>query len=389
VFELHEESGGASSSNSTTYTMSKEIDYGQAEELLRETWREVSNSDETEYVEDHVIRQGINQIIQAEKRGTRTFRYILLTNVLAKAVNPDIHALALKDQSDLEVSFNSGGLATNVVTEWEKDNGERLGGSNEPRTASIYYRQSELNEDYDAQIKDLYQTLIRVLSELQEQSENGSLEPLNVLRQTLSAVSLLEPTTVSYSNPPEVSYIELEEVVQEYLERSGTGERLAAVAAGVLDAQYFQADRSEVYIKVDHVNVADESSSAAGDIEVFESDEEGHLIRAAEVKDKPATKSDIQHSISTGREHELDEYLFIIGQGFRSESEKSKAMQVVKDAEIELIIISKDDLLSSLRFQGRGGRRKFRESVGEFLNDMRAQENSKSDWKEAIESLGE
>ncbi len=369
--------------------MSKEIGNDEAEELLRETWREVSDSDETEYVDDYILRQGIKQVIQAEKYGTRTFRYILLTNVLAKAVNSAIHALALQDQSDLEGSFNSGGLATEVVTEWEKDNGERLGGSNEPRTNSVYYRQSELNEDYEVRNKELYQTLIRVLSELQEQSENGDLEPLNVLRQTLYEVSLLEPTTVSYSNPPEVSYIKLEEVVQEYLEKSGTGERLAAVAAGVLDAQYFQADRSEVYIKVDHVNVADENSSAAGDIEVFESDEEDHLIRAAEVKDKAATKSDIQHSISTGREHELDEYFFITGQGFRSESEKSKAMQVVKEAEIELMIISKGDLLSSLRFQGRGGRRKFRESVGEFLNDMRAQESSKSDWKEAIESLGE
>ncbi len=369
--------------------MSKEIGYDEAEELLRDTWRDITDSNETEYVDDYIIRQGIRQVIKAEKYGTRTFRYILVTNVLAKAVNSDIHALALQDQSNLEGSFNSGGLATDVVTEWEKDNGERLGGSNEPRTNSVYYRQSELNKDYEVRNKDLYQTLIRVLSELQEQSGKGDLEPINVLKQTLYEVSQLEPTTVSYSNPPEVSYIELEQKVRGYLKKSGTGERLAAVAAGVLDAQYFQADKSDVYIKVDHVNVADENSSAAGDIEVFESEEEDNLLQAAEVKDKSATKSDVQHSISTGREHELDEYLFFTGHGFKSESERRRAMDVVKEAEIELVIISKEDLLSSLKFQGRGGRRKFRESVGEFLNDMRAQESSKSDWKKAIESLGE
>ncbi len=369
--------------------MSKEVDNEEAEDLLRKTWREVTDSDESEYVDDYIIRQGIRRVIQAEKYGTRTFRYILVTNVLSKAVNSDIHALALQDQSELEGSFNSGGLATEVVTEWEKDHGERLGGSNEPRTNSVYYRQSELNEDYEVRNEELYQTLIRVLSELEKQSEQGDLDPMDVLRQTLYEVSEREPTTVSYTNPPEVSYIELEEKTREYLQKSGGGERLAAVAAGVLDAQYFRADKSEVCIKVDHVNVADENSSAAGDIEVFESEDEDNLLEAAEVKDKPATKSDIQHSISTGRKHELDEYLFITGQGFRSDDEWAKARDVIEDAEIALVVITKEDLLSNLKFQGRGGRRQFRESVGEFLNDMRAQEDSKSDWKQAIESLAE
>ncbi|WP_256545428.1 restriction endonuclease, SacI family [Halobellus inordinatus] len=367
--------------------MSKEIDHSEAEDLLRETWREVTDSDESSYVDDYIIRQGLREVLHAEIYGTRTFKYILVTNVLAKTVNPDIHALALQDQSELPGSFNSGGLATDVVTDWEKDNGERLGGSNEPRTNSVYYRQSELNTDYEVRNDDLYQTLIRLLEELEEQSSEGEIEPIDMLRQTLYVVSQLEPTTVSYANPPDVSYVELKEAVEQYLERSGTGERLAAVAAGVLDAQYFVADRSDVFIKVDHVNVADENSSAAGDIEVFEDEDEEVLLQAAEVKDKPATKADIQHSISTGRTHKLDEYLFITGRGFQSHTEEERAIDTIEDAEIEVVVITTDDLLSSLKFQGRAGRTRFRESVGEFLNDMRAQEESKSDWKEIIESL--
>jgi len=306
---------------------------------------------------------------------------------LAKAVNPDIHTLALQDQSDLNGSFNSGGLATDVVTDWEKNNGERLGGSNEPRTNSVYYRQSKLNPDYDVRNEELYQTLIGVLTELEEQSDAGELDPIDMLLQTLAVVSQLDPTTVSYSNPPDVSYIVLEEAVEDYLEQSGGGERLAAVTAGVLDAQYFMADRTEISMKVDHVNVADENSSAAGDIEVFDTDDEETLLRAAEVKDKPATKADIQHSISTARDHELDEYLFVTGQEFQSASERQRAMETVETAEIDLVVLSKADLLSGLKFCGRGGRTRFRESVGEFLNEMRAQESSKADWKATIESL--
>ncbi|RDZ65346.1 hypothetical protein C5B90_02985 [Haloferax sp. Atlit-12N] len=369
--------------------MSKEIDYETAEELLRETWREVTESSQSEYVDKDELRDEIRQIVSADKYGTRTFKYIFVTNVLSKAVNPEVHTLALKDSSTLDGSFNSGGLATDVVTDWEKDNGERLGGSNEPRTNSVYYRQAELNRDYEVRNNELYQTLIDVLLELQEGVENGSIAPIDMLRQTLYEVSRLDPTTVSYTNPPDVPYLDLEAVVREYLTESSTGERLAAVTAGVLDAQYFVADKDDAYIKVDHVNVADENSNAAGDIEVFASDDEAELLQAVEVKDKPATKADIQHSITTGREHELGEYLFVLGQGFRSEAERKRAMAAIEDAEIELILLTHDDLLSSLKFQRRAGRRRFRESVGEFLNDMRAQEDSKANWKAGIESLAQ
>lgn len=369
--------------------MSKEIDHDEAERLLRETWREVTDSDDSAYIDEYIIKQGLRQVLAADKYGTRTFKYILLTNVLAKAVNSEINALALKDSSDLDGSFNSGGLATDVVTDWEKDNGERLGGSNEPRTNSVYYRQAELNTDHEVRNDDLYQTMIRVLSGLEEQSATGELAPMNVLRQALYEVSQLESTTVSYTNPPDVSYLELVDAVRKYLTESNTGERLAAVTAGVLDAQYFFAGREDVYIKVDHVNVADENSNAAGDVEIFESEDEESLLQAIEVKDKPVTKADIQHSIATGREHELNEYLFVAGHGFRSDAERERALDAMLDAEIELILLAPEDLYSSLKFQRRAGRRRFRESVGEFLNDMRAQEDSKASWKDAIESLAE
>lgn len=368
--------------------MTEKIDYDEAESLLRQTWQEVLDSKETSYVKQYIIRQGIRQILHSAKYGTRTFKYILVTNILAKGVNPDIHARALKAQSELEGAFNSGGLATEVVTNWEKDHGERLGGSREPRTNSVYYRQAELNKDYECRVDDIYQTLFRVLSELEEQSGTDELDQMDVLRQTLYEVSQLEPTTVSYTNPPEVSFVELESVIQDYLRTSNLGERLAAVTAGVLAAQYYIADRDKVYIKVDHVNVADENSNAAGDIEVFDNKEEEALLQAIEVKDKPATKSDIQHSIASGRRHGLGEYLFVAGKSFRS-SEWDRAREEIENASIEFIVLEPGDLLSSLKFQGRNGRRRFRESVGEFLNDMRAQSSSKSAWKIAMEGLAD
>lgn len=367
--------------------MSREVSHDEAETLLREIWEEVNAEEKTEYTDHPEIRQRLREVLATDKYGTRTFNYILVTNVLAKAVNTDIHALALQDQSELDGSFNSGGLATEVVTDWEKDNGERLGGSNEPRTNSVYYRQSELNRDYEVRSEELYQSLIEVLTELQTGVADGTLNPHNVLRQTLYEVSQLEAQTIDPDVSSGVSHAAVDRAVREYLRESGTGERLAAVTAGVLDAQAFVPDCREVHVKTDHVNVADENSNAAGDIELFETEQEEELLRAAEVKDKPATKSNVQHSISTAVAHGLDEYLYIVGDGFQSEQDRQDAVGVIEDAAIELILVSVDDLLGCLKFQGRGARTRFCESVSGFLNDMRAQAESKSDWERLVESL--
>lgn len=368
--------------------MAGEIDYDEAGSLLRSTWEEVNERGESRYINDYIVRQGLRQVIRNDEYATKTFKYMLLTNVLAKAVNPNVHYRALKAKgSSLSVSFNSGGLATEVVTDWEKDNGQRLGGSNEPRTNKPYFTQSEVGKSYDARNQEVYDTMYEVLSELEEKTGKGILDPQDVLKQALYEVSCVQPSTVDYTNPPEVPYLDLESAVEEYLVKSNLGERLAAITAGVIDAQYFIEGEQQVHIKADHVNVSDKKSNAAGDIEVFRSSDEEELIKAIEVKDKRADKTDIQHSITAARRHKLDEYLFVAGKGFKP-GEESRARAEIDDAPIEVLILTTDDLISSLKFQGRSGRRRFREAVGEYLNEMRAQGDSKNDWKRLVESLG-
>lgn len=368
--------------------MAGEIDHGVAESLLRRTWNEVMENDRSVYIDDDEVRESLRHVLRTDQYATKTFKYMLLTNVLAKAVNPDVHYRALKAKgSNLSVSFNSGGLATEVVTDWEKDNGQRLGGSNEPRTNKPYFTQSEVGESYDARSQNVYDTMFGVLCDLEEKTGKGVLDPNDVLKQALYEVSQVQPSTVDYTNPPEVPYLELEAAVQEYLVKSNLGERLAAVAAGVIDSQFFFDGEEQVHIKADHVNVSDKKSNAAGDVEVFRSSDEDELIMAVEVKDKKADKTDIQHSITAGRRHELNEYLFVAGKGFK-QGEEIRARNEIRNAPIEVLIITRKDLTNSLKFQGRSGRRRFRDAVGEYLNEMRAQGDSKQDWKELVESFG-
>ena len=237
-----------------------------------------------------------------------------------------------------------------------------------------------------ARSESAQERLYNLLERLQEKTESGEVNPEDVLRQTLEEISKLEPQTVDFESPSEVPFRKLAEGVEEYLEETGGGERLSAVCAGVMRAYYFSAGGEGWKVDAEHANTPDEFSGSAGDVEVFRDDE---LAQAIEIKDKPTERSDIQHAVSKAQENELGEYLYLVGSGFKSKTEKDGALQEIEEAPIEIILMYPEDLISVLKFVGDSGRVLFVESVGEFLNDMRASEGNKDDWAELAEGIDE
>ncbi|WP_367176106.1 restriction endonuclease, SacI family [Haloarcula rubripromontorii] len=364
--------------------MAVSVDHDDADEILREFWKEVLEKGEQDYIEDEGVKEQIRVIVEDDSYGQKTYRYMLFTNILAKATDPRIHYRALQvDDCDLQEAFDSRSLAEDRVVNWEKENGQRLGGSNEPGTNNPYRHPSvslETNPMHQHSLERLYE----LLQELEDKTESGELDPKNVLKQTLYFVSELPSQTVDYVSPSEVPYSELRPKVNDYLEISGGGERLASVSAGITLAYYFYAGTDgDLEVNADHVNVPDEQSNAAGDVEVKQ---DGELVRAIEVKDKPVGVNDVKHAIHKARSAELGEYLFFVGDGFKN-GKKADAIAEAENAPIEMILVYPDEYLGQLKFVGESGRRKFVDEVGEFLNDMRAQEESKDGWKELVESF--
>lgn len=360
---------------------SQSVDNAEAQRTLNREWNRVLNDDEHDYLDDSKAAQKIHEVLNGSQL---TYKYILVTNVIAKAVNPDIHYRAMQAQWDHPGAYNARSLGHAVLVEWEKAHGERLGGSNEPflnkpaRYPSFSMENSYRSEDAHARLYDL-------LERLEAKTESGEIDPKDILRHTLYEISQLSPNTIDYDPPAsDLPYADLHQQVSQYIESSGGGERLASVTAGVMKAYYGHTDGGEWNIEAENANVPDEFSNAAGDVEVFSEDE---LVRAIEVKDKPAERSDIQHAITKARQNELSEYLFVVGQGWRNDDEHHAALAEIDDTNVELILVDPADLLGILKFVEGAGRRQFVEAVGEFLNEMRADEVNKEDWEDVVNSV--
>jgi hypothetical protein len=358
------------------------VDIDEAARILNQEWNRVRNDDEHDYLSDGTVAGKIREVLHDSQL---TYKYILVTNILAKAVNPHIHYRAMQAQSDLSGAYNARSLGHQVLVEWEKAHGERLGGSSEP-FLNKPARFPEFAMENAHRSASAHRRLYELLDGLEEKTNAGEIAPMDVLRHTLDEISRLKPRTIDFKSPSDVPFRELHARVDEYLDKSGGGERLAAVTAGIMTAYYRSSGNEEWTIEAEHANVPDEFSKAAGDIEVFRDDE---LVRAIEVKDKPTERSDIQHAITKARENELGEYLYVVGAGFTTPTEKQASATETEEAPLEVMLLYPEDLLNLLKFVGDAGRISFIESVGEFLNAMRASGENKEWWKELVEDFRE
>lgn len=351
----------------------------EASKILNREWKHVQSDDETEYVDDYLIRNKIKQVLIDSNK---TYRYILVNAALSKATNPNIHYCALQAGSSLNGAYDARSVAHDALVPWEKGHGERLGGSPEPFVNNPV-RHPEVDTSNRAQSSNKQERLYNLLQRMQEQVENSELDPINVLRQTLQAVSELEPKTVDFESPSDAPYDVIEAKIKDYLQNSGNGERLPAVVAGIMQSYYEHTGDGDWEVDCEHANVSDEFSKAAGDVEIFY---DGELHKAMEVKDKPATQSSVQHAIEKGRKNELGEYLYVLGAGFKS-GEESAARKEAEDAPIESIFVTPDELINTLKLVDDVERVFFLEAVGEFLNDMRANQSNKNAFTALVESI--
>lgn len=264
------------------------------------------------FIESESANDNLCQRIANILRGThKTYRYILVTALLAKSTNEKINILSLQKGDGEDGKYDARSLCHKVIVPFEtlKLPGS-LGGSNEPFLNKPVRFVSLALTNAVRRGKD-FQTLSELIGVLSEIADSET-----AYKYLKSALSVMKEVSEEYIlkfsvGDSIIDISEFSQLVLDYIytitEHSFEGEICPLVVAQ-LEQMYLGKDFK---VQPHKVNQSGASSKEIGDIDVY--DKNRKLIYSIEVKDKDFSKQDVVHAITKFKQAELNTSLFIYG----------------------------------------------------------------------------
>lgn len=260
-------------------------------------------------------------LIENILRGShKTYRYILVTALLAKATNENINILSLQKGDGADGKYDARSLCHKVIVPFEtlKLSG-CLGGSNEPylNKPARFEMLSTNNAVRSGKDRQTLNDVIKILSSIRD-SEEAFLH----LRQALYVMREINKEYVSKFSVADalIDVSEFSQLVLDYIYRI-TEHCLDGETCPLIVAQLEQMYLGKDYKVIPHkVNESGASSKEIGDIDVFNN--VGVLQYAIEVKDKAFSEQDISHAVNKFKAAGLTNSMFIYGRNASFEEEK-------------------------------------------------------------------
>lgn len=227
----------------------------------------------------------------------KTYKYVLVTNLLAKTVQPLCNVVALQAGAPIEGAFDSRSLCHKVVVPFERDHlANALGGSNEPylNKPARFTHLSTANAVRDGNDRAILNALIEIARIVNNGGSKTAFRCLSycfVLLETVVANNELLSTVKTILTP---DLVDIYRYVARYIEQSFEGETCAAVV-GAVEKQFYSCLKGEYRVEVHKVNECGASSKEIGDIDVYEEDK---CFYSIEVKDKAFTVYDVEHAFN-------------------------------------------------------------------------------------------
>lgn len=263
--------------------MAENIEKSVAEKTLLSAFRErCSKNDE--------ISKAVKTVLNGNHK---TYKYILVNAILAKATNNKIDPLALQAGAPLKGAFDARSLCHQVLVPFERDFLQNaLGGSNEPflnKPARFTHLSSD-NAVRKGKDKETLNLLIDTLPKIKTSNDAKAYLScaLEFLNKRIEELQALHESEIKY-NP---TLVEIYEFIYRFLEVSYEGET-SAIIVGALE-KIFHARQKQGFKVVAHkVNQSGASSKEVGDVDVFKGD---LFFYAIEIKDKDFTAYDLEHA---------------------------------------------------------------------------------------------
>ncbi|AUW92644.1 hypothetical protein BXT84_00645 [Sulfobacillus thermotolerans] len=356
--------------------MEKEIriNVEDAQKALNAMWLQIEQAELGTDIEPSLA----SEIATLLRSNTKSYRYVLPTQLLAKVVNSNANAICLQKKSNVVGRFDARSLCHKVIVPFERSHGTPLGGSPEPYVNNPLRVPEVSSEHRMAQKdKDGWDQLCLVLNRIQE-CDNDQFSQRTLKQVLLEIRRIQQEQLIIYSVPQRSSLQHTLRMVDEFLKPRTGGSRLQAVCVALLRTigqlwGIYDQVLSEV------VNASDASSNRPADIDCRK---EGRSILAVEVKDRTVTLQLLEDKITTTRVAHIKELLFLI----RSEPIVENNA-VIERAQREFLsgqniyLIHVDIFIQQvLTLVGEDGRLLFLGEIGKALEEFRLDFKDRNDY---------
>jgi SacI restriction endonuclease len=294
------------------------IDFVAARVLLDQAWSKTGSPD---VCPSTAAMSLLDAILRSENI---TFKYILVTGLLGKCVDPGVHPRALQTGSKLRKSYDARSLCHKVVVTFEKEKGDLWGLSNEPFVNKPARHREHDKKNKQLRDKQLAAALHDVLDLAHDATPN---EVFRMLVYALRVGKIRAESRVDVAVEVHTTYRRIIEFVRQFLEESDGGARLAGVVGAFVTLL-----NENFTVHVHPPNVSDTFSKTAGDIEILH---RGKTISAFECKHRSLNIDDVRHGIRKAKHAGVFEYCFVCAAGL-AEDQQSKIDEVIAVASHEI-----------------------------------------------------
>ncbi len=273
-------------------------------EVLEQAFLHATAFSNSRYLSDKDIN-GIKSIILGNHL---TFRYMLMTALLAKNANPTCHMRSLQAQATLKGAYDARSLCHFVIVPFERERLDlRLGGSNEPflNKPARFPAIEKTNAVRAGNDQQLLIMLYDLLERLNTASPEAIYESL-VFALALTLTRAPKLSSIVSTESILCSQDRVNEIIQSIISVNSGGESAVIVTGAIFRTLY----SSEVTVKVSPVNQAGSSSRGVGDIDLIY---KKHPFCVIEVKDKLFSAYDVQHAMRMAIESFVNRLIFMVG----------------------------------------------------------------------------
>lgn len=272
----------------------------------------------------------------------KTYRYILFTALLAKAINASLNPLALQAGAPINGAYDARSLCHTVIVPFERKflhNG--LGGSNEPylNKPARFTHLSTSNAVRAGKDREALKTLIELLTNLEQQTAKKLLcHSISAILENAARREEQLATRENFANS-----LELYHFMRKLLERSCQGET-CVILVGAIEKTFYNMTQGNFRVLCHPVNEAGASHNQVGDIDIFHDDEYCYSI---EVKDKDFTAIDVDFALSKMFMADAMSGGFIYGP--HADFDQNEVERCIQIYEKEKFVVVFEDIFSYLK----------------------------------------